>query len=274
MPIYPDDNILRRILQPLEKGRHLLIAVPHAEMHNDKRRLGPPAHDGLEIGPVRVLRLLRLGLVLFIQEAALGDDDGDAVPQPRRLRSQHGRRRVAEEGEDGAGVRGRDVDARGPQGLDLLAREGRVLGLEAVGRRAEDVADAGDVVIALEDGGAHALEAPQGDLVARDDGVRDVRAEKGPLGGRPAVLVHIRGGLVDRQTAGLGLFVLDVAATVHHGLGQYVVVEVLLHLDGAVDVWRVFALDKGGREEDVVAVAVGQEDVFGALLVDDKTGVE
>lgn len=82
---------------------------------------------------------------------------------------------------------------------------------------------------------------------------------------------------VDRGWLGWIIFVARSclkAALVQDRLRDKIVVKDLCDLDWAKDVGRIAALDKGGRKEDMVAVAVGQEDVLRALIVNDQASVE
>lgn len=250
LPISPNDNILRRILQPIEEGNNILVTIPHTEMRQNERCLGPLAHHLFEILPLGMLRLLRLRIMLIIQETALGNHHRDPLHQPLRLSSQRRCRRITEKRKHGRRHGCRQLHARLPQTLELRAGERGILGLELMRRGPEDVTHGGDVVVALKDEGVHAFEPPQRHHVAVSDGRRDVRAEKGPLPFRPALLV---GALaVDLETHSLGVAAGCETAAVEEGLCEAKVVKGLLHLDGAEDVWRVFALGEGWGEEAVV----------------------
>lgn len=244
-------------------------------MRQDKRRPRPLADDGLQVAPQRVLRLLRLRPMLLIQEAALGNHHGDALLQPRRLLSQRPRRGVAHKGKDGRRVRRRELLAGLALGLQLGARQSGELGLEALRGLAEDVAQAGHLVMAAKGRGGDARGAPQRHRVAGPQRVRPMRPEKGRGRRRPAELLAARNnGGVQGQATRLGVLGANLAAAVQHRLGQHKVVQRGAHLGRAEDVRRVVALDKGRRQQRVVAVAVRQEDVLGALVVDHQAGVQ
>jgi hypothetical protein len=139
-----------------------------------------------------MLRLLRLRPVLLQQETALGNHHLHTLPQ-RRLHSRVGGERarggVAEK--DKHGLR----DGRREADVLLLAQlfefgggQGVVFGAELVGGEGEDVAEAGDLVVAGEGGGGPGRggvggpgqgEAREGDRGAWVEGVGGVGAEFG-----------------------------------------------------------------------------------------------
>lgn len=245
-------------------------------MRQDKGRLGPLPNDGLELPPEGMLRLLRLRLVLGIQKTALGDDDGNLLAQPLWLGGQRPRRRVAQEGEDGRRMGGCQLGAGAAEGLKLRAGQGGELGAQALRRLVEDVAQAGHRVVAGESRGGDALRAPERHRVAVAQAVREVRVEEGRGRGCPAELgaPGEHGVVVDGQAPDCCVLGPDLAAQVEQRLGQDEVVKGGAHGGRAEDVGRVVALDKGGRQQRVVAVAMRQEDVLGPLVVDDEARVQ
>lgn len=273
--VCPDNNVTRWIIHGSEKVDYHGIRVAQAKVHQHKRSWRPPTNHLFQVRPSRVFRLVCLGLVLVVEEAALGNDNGDPLAQPRRVGGERCRCRVAQERKHGRCLRCRDGLAGLAPGLDLLAGQGRELGPELLDGVAEDVADAGHRMVAVKDGGRHALDAPQRHNIAMPHAVGEVGVEKGSLGLGPAVLGAPRQRLIINRIA-MFLRVLGANETpqIQHRISQDKVIKRRLHTGGTINVRRVLALDKGGRQQRVVVVAMGEEDVLGPQLVDAEPGVE
>jgi hypothetical protein len=164
--------------------------------------------------------------------------------------------------------------------LGVRGLEGGELGTETVSGGGEDVADAGDGVVAVEDGGVYTGETAERYDVAVFDAVGVVGVQPGFLRQCPfhflvtvlfvGILLHV----FRQKTSVLGILMTNQTSQIEHRIGKYKIIQHALHTPGAEYIRRIFPLDKGGRQERVIIVAVGDEDVLGAELVDAQTGVE
>lgn len=226
----------------------------------------------------------RLCSVLFPQETTLCDDYWYLVLKPLWIRSEGRGGCIAQESEHGRRLQSRDFDALLAQVFDLHAFKPQVFFFQLLCIQFEDVADTWHGVVAGESFGRKVDGAAQRNCVAWSDAINVVRLQPVSLFGRDRSRVRLGGFAV----VGIGVkFVLDggyvgvvdiagclETTGVEHRLCDEEVIEDFEHLDGTVNVRRVAALDEGRREEGVVAVTVGDEDVLWTLLVDAETSVK
>lgn len=152
-PINPNNDVARGVLHLSEETPDVVVTITQAEMRDHESCLGPLSYNLFQVCPYRVLCLLSLLPVLFVQEAALGNNHGYPVPQPLRLRGERGGRGIAKECENGGGVRRSDLDPGLSELFELDTLSALVFFLQLLRVDLEDVANAGNGVIAIEDFG-------------------------------------------------------------------------------------------------------------------------